>query len=551
MKRYILFPFILSLTCYSLCVKSQSYEWVSDFGGESLVRGLSVETDPFGYVYSYAIISGSVANPATVGPYTVTVTGMYLTKFDNDGNVIWTKKIEGKPNTGNGKFIGIDSEGNVFITGFFDTATLVIGNDTLINPFGGYDPFVVKVDSSGSILWARSGIGVSGPSSSQGRAVAVDGYGNVIMVGHYTGGAYNFDGEILPAPAIGADFYVVKYDQNGYQQWATSVPTNASGACGYGVEADGEGSVFVTSGSRQAQLIFGTDTIANGNTNAYDLILLKYDSAGTPVWGSSIGGNGASYGYQVTVDDVGNLYTVGVFTMPISIPSLVSQGDVDGLVAKFDPNGDLIWAKGAGGCCQDQAYSIGVKSLGDVYIGGYFASPTISFDTITITGHPNWAFSDAFIVKYNTSGDVLWADVFGHSQTDQVWGIAVGPNDDTYMTGFYRGDSVSIGNFLLSDYGSDNIDNTYVAKIPAGPVEIQETPTPQTLNLTVYPNPTTGFFTITGATATITVLDIYGRQVLTTEKKTIDLNSHSSGIYFVQAQSDNGAIITQKLVLQR
>ncbi len=76
---------------------------------------------------------------------------------------------------------------------------------------------------------------------------------------------------------------------------------------------------------------------------------------------------------------------------------------MDIFLVKYDDSGNVLWAKSAGGTDWDEGNSVAVDAYGNIYVTGYFDSPTITFDSDNLTNAGNW---DIFLVKYDASGTV-------------------------------------------------------------------------------------------------------------------------------------------------
>ena len=66
--------------------------------------------------------------------------------------------------------------------------------------------------------------------------------------------------------------------------------------------------------------------------------------------------------------------------------------------------------------------------------------------------------------------------------------------------------------------------------------------------ISIYPNPTTGVVTITGAEGISRIYDIYGRLVLTTESNELDLSTFADGIYFVHLIDNKGNLYVGRVL---
>ncbi|MCX6146500.1 MAG: SBBP repeat-containing protein [Candidatus Kapabacteria bacterium] len=168
------------------------------------------------------------------------------------------------------------------------------------------------------------------------------------------------------------------------------------------VTTDASGNVYVTGYFTSPTITFGTTTITN--TGGYDIFIVKYDAAGTVLWAKSAGGTDSDYGSSLTTDASGNVYVTGRFVSPtitFGTTTLTNPGGYDIFIVKYDAAGTVLWAKSAGGTSDDHGRSVSTDASGNVYVTGYFTSPTITFGTTTLT---NAGENDIFIAKYAGTG---------------------------------------------------------------------------------------------------------------------------------------------------
>ena len=100
------------------------------------------------------------------------------------------------------------------------------------------------------------------------------------------------------------------------------------------------------------------------------------------------------------------------------------------------------WAKSAGGTDYDYGTGISTDASGNVLITGYFDSPTITFGTTTLT-NAGTGIADIFVVKYDASGNVLWAKSAGGTDGDHGYGISTDANGNVLVTGYFNSLSIS------------------------------------------------------------------------------------------------------------
>lgn len=164
-------------------------------------------------------------------------------------------------------------------------------------------------------------------------------------------------------------------------------------------------------------------------------------------WAKALGGSAGDYGYSISVDAAGNVYTTGTFLGTADFDpgpgnftlASVPFGNEDIFVSKLDAFGNFVWAKHIGGTAADQSTSISVDAAGNVYVTGYFYNTT-DFDpgTSTFTITPVGA-SDIFILKLDASGNFVWAKSMGNSGFDMGYSIAIDTGGNVYTTGEFYG----------------------------------------------------------------------------------------------------------------
>jgi len=313
-------------------------------------------------------------------------------KLDSSGDIVWQKKIGGIGG-GYGRAIAVDDVGNVYLNGYQDS-----------DVYGGtYDYGVIKLDPNGNILWQKK---IGGVSNDYGRGIAVDGSGNVYINGSQASDVYG-----------GTDYGVVKLDTNGNLLWQKKIGRN-SNDYGYAIAVDGSGNVYLN-GYQNSDSYGGND---------YGVI--KLDSSGDIVWQKKIGGNSNDYGYAIAVDGSGNVYLNG------NQASDVYGGTYDYGVIKLDPNGNILWQKKIGGSSDDAGHAIAVDGSGNVYLNGFQGSDVYG------------GTYDYGVIKLDPNGNILWQKKIGGIASDLGYAIAVDGSGNVYLNGQQASD-VYGGN----DYG--------------------------------------------------------------------------------------------------
>lgn len=225
---------------------------------------------------------------------------------------------------------------------------------------------------------------------------------------------------------------------------------------------DQNGNIY-TVGNFSSTINIPGNTITNvGNL---DMFLAKYNNAGTLLWLKSAGSGFVDEGQSVSVDTVGNIYVTGHFSgtsMQIGNTTLTNAGNSNGdmYIAKYDANGNNVWAKRAGGILYDEYKASVIDNVGNIYVLGTFVSPTVIIGNDTLT-NPN-GNSKMAIVKYDSNGNVIWSkqsNTFNNSCIPHA--ISIDFFNNIFVTGAYSGTTV-FGLDTIKIFGGGS--NMFLAK---------------------------------------------------------------------------------------
>ena len=111
-----------------------------------------------------------------------------------------------------------------------------------------------------------------------------------------------------------------------------------------------------------------------------DVFLTKYDTSGNLLWATIGGGDLLDQANDIATDASGTSYVAGAIqtnslhpTAQFGSVTLTGKGDYDWLLVKYDPAGNMVWAKNGGSSAGDIAYSVGLDGAGNVYVTGHFS----------------------------------------------------------------------------------------------------------------------------------------------------------------------------------
>ena len=115
---------------------------------------------------------------------------------------------------------------------------------------------------------------------------------------------------------------------------------------------------------------------------------------------------------------------------------------------KYNSQGNLVWAKSFGNTGDEVPSDMEIDSNGFLYVLGYFESPTLNFDTITLVNSSMNRAKEIFVTKFDSNGNVIWARSFGSHSEEWPHSITLDNINNIYITGYYSGtvvfDSISI-----------------------------------------------------------------------------------------------------------
>jgi len=326
--------------------------WLNIFGtpGNSTDWPRAVAVDSLGNVFVGAQVYSSD-------------TGLdYATiKYDTNGQELWVVYYNGAAgyNTDCLTDLCLDSQGNIYVTGYVDTDSTQ------------EDYVTIKYNTDGEELWNAQYNYPSEWSRDYAQLITVDGDGFV-----YVSGYSDTDDE---------DYLTIKYNPDGELLWtATLDGPSSSDDKPADLAVDACGNVYITGYWRSSTYT--------------DYATVKYDVDGNQCWVASYNGAAGGYDYAraVAVDFRGNVYVTGY--------SDFGGGHLDDYVTiKYDSTGQTQWTKGydSPSHYHDRASGIALDSEGYVYVTG--RSTLVSTDFCTIKYHPETG-DERWLVRYNHMG---------------------------------------------------------------------------------------------------------------------------------------------------
>ena len=320
--------------------------WVHDLGSTAseVGNGIAVDASGNSYVTGYTMGTLPGSPDTNAGGQDV-----FVAKFDPAGNPAWVHQFGSTlDDVGNG--IAVDASGNTYVTGQTD-GTLPGSPDPSAARL---DAFVTMYDTAGNQLWVRQ---FGSFYDDVGKGVAVDTSGN----GYLTGWT---DGMLPGSPESGGqDAFVAKYDNAGDRLWVHQLGDASAGTVGEGIGVDASGNSYV--GGDTSAMLAGPGETGHG-------LLAKYDTTGAKVWVHEIGAPPTADDdpFAVAVDGAGNSYLTGWVQGTLPGSPETNSGDADAFVVKYDTAGNPLWVHQLGSKRYAAGYGIGVDASGNAYVTG-------------------------------------------------------------------------------------------------------------------------------------------------------------------------------------
>lgn len=297
---------------------SGNFVWAVRFGESSNDQnGYSIAVDATGNVYTTGSYINTVDFDPGAGVFNLSsgCNDAYVSKLSPNGDFIWAKRLGGTGCNEEGNAIVVDAAGDVIIAGQFSG---LVDFDPNAGTFdlttaGSNDVFVCKLDANGNFVWARQ---LGGTSSDQVGSMVVDGSGNFLITGNFSGTA-DFDpgtGSFTLTSMGGEDAYVCKLNSSGDFIWSKSWGgTSSSGDFSHDIAVDPLGNVYTVGEFRFVVDFDPSASVFNLDGSTVDGFVSKLDASGNFSWAIEIGGSGFDYGYGITVDASENVYATGSF----------------------------------------------------------------------------------------------------------------------------------------------------------------------------------------------------------------------------------------------
>ncbi|MCA6365300.1 MAG: T9SS type A sorting domain-containing protein [Bacteroidetes bacterium] len=532
----------------------------------------------------------------------------YVRMFDAANNIVFEYIIAGAGDdvvNATDKFT-TTSGADIYITGHFTgtatvNRTIFPGSPTVVATLSTVSGittdqtyFVMKLNTAGTYIWSYTAGQIGSSDAETGNDVTVQLVNNIRTV--YTTGAFKGATTFLSAAAniaktsvgAGYDVFVAQYrdfNTGAGLNWVNtaSSPAGADNDYGFGLDADNNGILYVTGSVAAGTSTFnstgGPAQITAAGFGDDDVFVARYSYTGLCTHTRLLGGNGVSAGVAdqgrgIAVTNNGaNVYVSGYYRGAGGSFS-ASSGQTEGFVqyitaATLTPGWfRTVRSTGFDGCyrlCLTPAETYCLVS------GNYEGNVTVYNNTgvamysdiFCASGTPN---IDGFVLRLDagTGNSPVLGRVCGVSALDVTSSVDASNNNDAVTCGYYSSALLTFEGSVptLTNASAPNYDAFFSVFIPFSILRVGQFTDNETLPVTgmlVYPNPTSGTFTLISESAAqdnpeqLVVLDLAGRIVksepVTRMQTEVSIAGLPAGTYVWQVIRYNGSRETGKLIV--
>ena len=410
------------------------------------------------------IAGGNFQNTVQIGEET------FASKGGSDGIVI---KYNAEGEVEWAKAIsGASSEGIKSVAETSDGGYIAGGNfqsltvqigEYTLRRIGGMDGIIIKFDSKGEVEWAKT---IGGGDTDDIQSVAETNDGGCIVGGNFSGNSIQVgDYTLTNSNGYTSDGMIIKYNSTGEVEWAKSIGGSGIDTI-QSVAETSDGGMIVGGYYGSGGIQVGDYTLSNNDYE--DGLIIKYDAEGEVEWAKGICGNQHEYIYSVTEASDGGFIAGGAFSsisIQVGDTILTSNGVTDGMIIKYSREGEVEWAKNIGGGSQDYIKSVVETSDGGIVVGGYFGSQSMQVEDYTLTNVTNGnGVYDAMLVKYASTGEVELAKTIGGSSNDYINSVTETLDGEIIAGGCFYSYSIQTGDYTLTNIAGLNYSDGMIIK---------------------------------------------------------------------------------------
>jgi len=391
--------------------------WSTYFGGsdDEGATGIGCDTTGRLYICGWTRSTNGIATVSSHQQFLMGTSDAFVLCLDTAGNRIWSTYYggSGDENSNVSGAIHVTPGGDLFLTGKTSSPnniTTAGSHQPSLSPSGG-NAYIAKFDRNGQRIWSTYfGGGTANGEETEGTAICVRGNTLLITGGTLsTSGLATSTGHQLAFGGGTRDAFIASFDTSGRINWS-SYFGGATYDFGTAVFVN-DNSIFLSGNTNSSNGISTSGSHQQSIAGNQDLFLARFNLNGSLIWSTYLGGNVLdASGRAIVGDRIGNIYITGNAASATGISTTnsiqpVIGGGQDGILAKFNSSGSLIWATYYGGTGADYGVGLASNTEGKLYLCGR----TVSATSIATSGAQQASLggdNDAFISTINDCSQV-------------------------------------------------------------------------------------------------------------------------------------------------
>jgi hypothetical protein len=259
------------------------------------------------------------------------------------------------------------------------------------------------------------------------------------------GSGCSYEGISMPSEGE-SDGFIARLNPEGELIWLKTT-TNTGKMQWNRVATDSAGNLIAL-GQFSDTLVLGNNTLTSNSF--FNMVLAKFNPAGEVIWAKSWGSSLDDNGFDLWISPSGNIVVSADYQGIITLGSqtLTRKGLSDALVFQTDPDGNPIWAQSIGSRKTDNGFVVTGDANGDVYAAGTFMD-TVQVGAVSLISKGAW---DIYVFRFGPDGSPLWGNSLGSKNNDRCNGIDLGPDGRVYLHGWFQ-DTLTAGSFSFTAKG--------------------------------------------------------------------------------------------------
>jgi hypothetical protein len=290
-------------------------------------------------------------------------------------------------------------------------------------------------------------LGVTSDGPDNGNAIAYDGAGNIYVAGNF------YKNPVIKDSTI-TNNALIRYSKTGTIVWALNVNGQIKD-----IATDALGNVYLT-GQFKDVAKFGDSIFTSAGQ--MDVFVTKISPAGKYIWSKHAGGGGYDEPFGIASGNDNTLVVTAFMAMGAKVDGAIVNNLGGGiLLIKYSLAGNLIWAKQKG--YNDKPMDVKIDADNNIFVSGVFSFSSDFGGTTTITGKGN--YDAAFLAKYSSTGDYIWAVTGLSNGNNNAQSLALDNSNNAYITGYFE-DTINFGSGITLK-SNTSMKDIFVAKYDA------------------------------------------------------------------------------------